>query len=96
MQSATRMVLAVQGGYSMEGITQESVNSVVKQRRKQRSVFYRWWLQRQIKKCHKQLKNVIKNPLQMSKVLIQQKKYIDELAYIDAMRFKKRTCYEVQ
>lgn len=75
----------------MEGITQESVNSVVKQRRKQRSIFYRWWLKRQIKKCQKQLKNVIKDPVQMTKILLQQKKYVDELAYIDAMRFNKKS-----
>lgn len=73
----------------MEGITQESVDNEIKLRRKQRSIFYRWWLKKQIKKCQKQLKSAINNPLQISKVLIQQKKYVDELAYIDAMRFRK-------
>ena len=77
--------------WEAEGVTQESVDRTVKQRRKQRSVFYRWWLQRQIKKCQKHLENAIKDPVQATKILLQQKKYVDELAYIDAMRFNKRT-----
>lgn len=82
------MASVVQGECNMEGITQESVDSMVKQRRKQRSIFYRWWLMRQIKKCQKQVNN-INDPLEAAKILIQQKKYVDELTYVNVMRFNK-------